>query len=104
MEEKGQVLKIDGQIAWADETDTIYTPHTFSLQKLIRTRIIDLLVIDKCVIGTISLMRRGLREILKDHQPDLKNLIGKADGIAALDWLGKVPRQQLPRELTWKRI
>lgn len=101
---EGQVLKIvDGQIAWADDKDTIYTPSEITEATTISTDSNHRFVTDVQINKWNSkLDEERVKEILKDHQPDLKNLIGEADGIAALDWLGKVPRQQLPYELAWK--
>lgn len=101
---EGQVLKIvDGQIAWADDKDTIYTtPHTFSATKIDTDENHRFVTDRQMETWDSKLDEERVKEILKDHQPDLKNLIGKVDGIASLDWLGKVPKWQLPRELAWK--
>ncbi|WP_455256658.1 hypothetical protein [Peptoniphilus asaccharolyticus] len=98
---EGQVLKIvNGQIAWADDKDTIYTPSEITEAATISTDSNHRFVTDRQMRDWDSkLDEERVKEILKDHQPDLKNLLGKTDGIATLDWLGKVPRWQLPREL-----
>lgn len=101
---EGQVLKIvDGQIAWADDKDTIYTPSEITEAATISTDSNHRFVTDvQMEIWDSKIDEVKAKEILNAFNRDIENLFGKADGIAALDWLGKVPRQQLPRELAWK--
>lgn len=98
--QEGQVLKlVDGEIVWAEDKDTVYTPGTIEA-KNINTDENHRFVTDGQIKSWHAKLTYDEAENLsKGYAESLARTFGRANGVATLDSFGKVPKAQLPNEV-----